>query len=476
MNSFFFYDIETSGLNLSFDQVLQFAAIRTDNRFKEVERRNLAIRLRPDIIPSPKAALTHRIPLDSSTDGQNELDATILIHRWLNQPGTVSLGYNTLGFDDPFLRFAFYRNLLSPYTHQYANGCRRMDLLPMAVLYRLYRPEGLNWPMIDGQPSLKLEHLSHANHLTTGPAHDAMADVEATVALARRFFESPEVWQYLADGFDKNEDIRRTTKLPEALPAAAAPLRLGILAASEFGPDAEYQVPALLLGKSRPYPNQSLWLRLDQENLTDTTAETVAENTWVVRKKLGEPPFLLPPLERFWNRLPANRGRMAKEQIGWLKAQPDLIEAIVTYHREYRYPDIPNLDLDASLYQEGFFTRREETWCHRFHTVLPGERVPLIDQAPTPRTRQIALRILLRNDPEIAGKRLARHRFDLLEKVNPAHADEAMVDYRGEKRTTPAAALAEIDGLKQENNRDREQQEILAALETYIKSKFPAPE
>jgi exodeoxyribonuclease-1 len=36
MQTFLFYDIETTGLNKSFDQVLQFAAIRTDLKLQEI--------------------------------------------------------------------------------------------------------------------------------------------------------------------------------------------------------------------------------------------------------------------------------------------------------------------------------------------------------------------------------------------------------------------------------------------------------
>ena len=72
------------------------------------------------------------------------------------------------------------------YTHQFKNGCRRMDIFPMAVLYWLYKRDGIIWPEIDGKPSLKLEHLSDANRLVSGQSHEAMVDVEATVELARR--------------------------------------------------------------------------------------------------------------------------------------------------------------------------------------------------------------------------------------------------------------------------------------------------
>lgn len=105
MKSYLFYDIETTGLNKSFDQVLQFAAIRTDERLMEKERHIIHVRLRPDVIPSPYALITHRIPFSDLLKGESEYDAVFRIHALLNTPGTVSLGYNTLGFDDEFLRF-----------------------------------------------------------------------------------------------------------------------------------------------------------------------------------------------------------------------------------------------------------------------------------------------------------------------------------------------------------------------------------
>jgi transposase-like protein len=52
---FALYDLETTGLSPAFDQPLQFAAILTDDAFREIERVNLRCRIAPHIIPSPWA-------------------------------------------------------------------------------------------------------------------------------------------------------------------------------------------------------------------------------------------------------------------------------------------------------------------------------------------------------------------------------------------------------------------------------------
>ena len=58
-----FYDTETTGTETTFDQILQFAAIRTDDDLNELERFNIRCRLLPHIIPSPIALhVTHVTP------------------------------------------------------------------------------------------------------------------------------------------------------------------------------------------------------------------------------------------------------------------------------------------------------------------------------------------------------------------------------------------------------------------------------
>lgn len=470
--SYLFYDIETTGLNKAFDQILQFAAIRTDRQLNETERHSVTVKLRPDVIPSPAALLTNRIPIVECAEGLCEFEAMQQIHRMMNQPGTFSLGYNTLGFDDEFVRFSFHRNLLPPYTHQYKNGCRRMDVFPMAVIYRLYKKDVLTWPVVDGKPSLKLEHIAAANRLVSGQSHEAVVDVAATVELARRFFKKEKIWRYLEGYFDKETDAHRMGELPVALHSAAGDHRKGLMVSGEYGTEQNYQVPVISIGTSIPYSNQTLWLRMDLPQLCETTPETIAETTWIIRKRLGEPGILLPPHNRYWSQIGNDRDAIFEKNLLWLRNNHDIFHQIITYHREYRYPFIPNLDPDASLYQTGFYPRADEKLCRRFHQASFKEKAELIDQFANPDARTLAWRVFGRNYPEKIPADYAADFKMYMQRVNPLQDTDAMMDYRGERRTTPTGALMEIKLLKQAGDVSDHQLQLLADLETYIRTKF----
>ncbi|MFC1515746.1 exonuclease domain-containing protein [Thermodesulfobacteriota bacterium] len=475
MNTYFFYDVETTGLNIAFDQILQFSAIRTDMTLNEIERHTIKIHLRPDVIVSPSAMITNRISVANSMPGLCEFEAVRQIHELVNTPGTISLGYNSLGFDDGILRFSFHRNLLSPYTHQYENSCYRMDLLPMTIIYRLYKKEVLVWPEFDGRPTMKLEHLSWANRLAEGPAHDALVDVKATVGLARRLYREQETWNYLRGYFNKNTDRSRLQKLPESFQSPAGVHRYGLMISSEFGPEQNYQVPVLSIGESIPYGNQTLWLRLDLPELYTTTSETIPDTTWVIRKRYGEPGIVLPPRERYMKYLNPERISVAEENTNWLRTQTDLFQKIIRYHRQFTYPVIPDLDIDAALYEIGFLSRQEQELCRRFHAAPLEEKAKMVSRFPTLEIQQLAGRVICRNYDIGLPKAIVGEYAAYMKKVNPSTGDDALQDYKGDKRTTPQSALLDIKKLRESADLDQAQLVLLDELEAYIKKEFPEP-
>lgn len=187
--TFLWHDYETFGTDARRDRPSQFAAVRTDENFKVIEE-PLILYCAPadDVLPHPDACLITGItPQKARRLGQVEADFATAIWDAMSTPATCSVGYNSYRFDDEFSRFLFYRNYFPPYAREYENGNSRWDLIDLVRHCYALRPQGLEWPLRpDGQPSFRLEQLSVANGIEHHDAHDALADVHATIALARR--------------------------------------------------------------------------------------------------------------------------------------------------------------------------------------------------------------------------------------------------------------------------------------------------
>lgn len=442
MRSYLFYDIETTGLNKSFDQVLQFAAIRTDLNFNEIKRYELKVKLNPDTIPSPQALLIHKISWENMNNGISELEAMQKIHYWFNEPGTISLGYNTLGFDDEFLRFSFFRNLLPPYTHQYANKCMRMDVYPITVMYFLFKNSTLRWPMLNDQISLKLENLNASNQFVSGQSHNAMVDVEATLALARQLANEKDMWEYLQSYFYKQTDLERINALQK---------QIALMIDGVFGPKNNYQCPAVCLGTHYHYKNQTIWLRLDIENFTQAASDTFTTILRTINKKPGEPTFILPFKERFLKHLSPERVKLAEINYHWIQQNADLFREVTDYHLKFTYFNYPETDVNASLYLNGFWSQSELAFCNQFHASPLNEKIKLLDSAPTPQLKMLALRLLGRNHREALP---ANYQILFDEYLNSIYSDNEQnipIDYQGKKHLTPLTVFNEIEELKKQD-------------------------
>jgi exodeoxyribonuclease-1 len=96
----------------------------------------------------------------------------------------IFTGFNTIGFDEEFLRKTFFKSLLEPYTTQF-NGNKRADVLGMTRSSKFYYPNCLDVGMNEkGNKVFKLEALTKMNNIMHN-AHDAMGDVIATIEIAK---------------------------------------------------------------------------------------------------------------------------------------------------------------------------------------------------------------------------------------------------------------------------------------------------
>ena len=193
-----FYDTETTGTKLHFDQILQFAAILTDNDLNEIDRFEIRSRLLPNVVASPDAMRVTGVSIDQLHDpalpSHYEMVCRIR-HQLLKWQASLYIGHNSLRFDEVLLRSAFYKNLLPPYLTN-SNGSSRIDTLTMLQWAHKYEPDVIKVPTYpDGQPIFKLDHLAPANEFNHAHAHEAMSDVEATIHMARLLRDNvPDIW------------------------------------------------------------------------------------------------------------------------------------------------------------------------------------------------------------------------------------------------------------------------------------------
>ena len=445
--SLLFYDLETTGLNPCFDQAIQFAAIRTNLELEELERIEIRIRLRKDVIVSPMALLTHKQPIEKLLEGISEYEAAKKIYRLMTKPNTLALGYNSLQFDDEMLRFMFFRHLLPAYDHQFKDGCYRGDLLPIVALYWLVKPEALKWPAAE---NLKLEELASCNQLTHGPAHDALVDVEACVELAKRLRQHRELWDYALNYFQKKIDITRQSKLPFGFTTENHQFQEAILLDTKYGRAINYLIPAVQLGGHEIYQNQTIWLRLDQHDFSQNNHPSLDEII-PIKKKMGERPFVLPIDKPILGaKISAERWEMVqKNKAFFLHDSKKFVSLRERLLRE-TYPVIESIDPYAALYQMGFATSDEKAQLQAYHRQDDINKVKWLDRFKNPIYQELAIRQLSENNqelPEDLSKKYKNYLDSLY--TNPEHV---RLDYKNQHQLSAHKALEELDAKLTEDN------------------------
>ena len=198
--SFVIYDVETTGLNKRFDQILHFAAVRTDGDLAPTASFEVRSRLLPYVVPSPKALLLTGASLADLTSPlrPSHYEMVCEIQRTLAAwSPALFLGYNSIRFDEEFLRQAFYQCLHPTFlTNTNRNG--RADVLNLMRRGRVCAPACAARSCVDAWTGVKCSVSPTWRRRTASrPAAriDAMRDVELTLQLCQRVREgAPDIW------------------------------------------------------------------------------------------------------------------------------------------------------------------------------------------------------------------------------------------------------------------------------------------
>ena len=300
--SFLFYDLETFGTDPRRSRIAQVAAIRTDAALEQIDDPvDFLVQPADDLLPSPGATLVTGIaPQRALREGVNEAEALSRIFEEMARPETCTLGYNSLRFDDEFVRHGLFRNFFDPYEREWRGGNSRWDLLDVLRLACALRPDGIEWPRReDGHVSFRLEHLAEANGVRDGDAHEALSDVRALIGMARRLRQAqPKLWEYAL----RLRDKRHAARLLDL--SAMQP----VLHVSQRYAAARMCAAAVLpLARHPSIDSRMVVFDLDgdPDALLDLDAGAIAERLYIRQADLPEGESRIPLKEVHLNRCPA---------------------------------------------------------------------------------------------------------------------------------------------------------------------------
>ncbi len=467
--SFLWFDLETFGRDPRTSRIAQVAGIRTDADLDEIGA-PLTLYCRPadDLLPSPAATLvTGLTPQQARRDGVIEAEFIAQVHEALAEPGTCAVGYNSLRFDDEFLRYGLYRNFHDPYEREWRNGNSRWDLLDLMRLAQALRPEGIEWPRRDdGAVSFRLDDLADANGLREGRAHEAMSDVRALLSLARRLRRAqPKLWDYYYALRDKTRaasllDVANTTPLLHVSSRYPALRHCAALVAPlAWHPTLDSRVIVYDLDAE-----PDALLRLD--------ADEIADRLYTPAADLPEGAVRVPLKEIHLNRCPAlvrlahlraeDFARLgldrsaAVARAARLREMPGLAEKVRRVFS--RPPRERSADVDAALY-DGFLPDADR---RQFATVrgTPPDRLGTLDlRWADPRLPELLFRYRARNWPQTLTAEEAGRWND--------YRRQRLDEDRGWSEYTFTSYRAEIASLRAAQAGDGRAQALLDALEAW---------
>ncbi len=389
--NFYFYDLETTGFSPRSGRIMQFAGQRTDMDLKPIgEADNLLIKITEDILPDPGAILVTGItPQKTLAEGVSETEFVHYFDKKINLLDTIFVGFNSIRFDDEFMRHLFYRNFYDPYEWQWQDGRSRWDLLDATRMIRALRPAGIKWPFdSSGAPTNQLGFLTSVNKLVHSNAHDALSDVQATISLARLLkSKQPKIFSYLLD--------HRTKQKISALVGRGEPF---VYTSGKYPSEYEKTTVAISLADHPKRTGAIVYdLRYDPLEFAKLTPSQLAE-AW--RRRYPEEGPILPVKTLQFNRCPsvaplsvldADSQKRLKidmkvitqnaKNLQKLKDWPDkLLKALEIMDKKQQERFITDAqDIDNQLY-DGFFDGRDKQIMKQIRSSKPESLTELTEK------------------------------------------------------------------------------------------------
>ena len=405
--SFYWFDLETSGRNPRSDRILQFAGQRTDLALNEVGDPTVVhCTLPDDVLPDPDAMLvTGLTPQGVEREGIDERAFSACVEAELRVGETCVTGYNSLRFDDEFIRHLLYRNFYDAYAREWRNGNSRWDILDLVRTAGALRPDGIQWPRDDdGHPVYRLEALAQANGIAHEQAHDALHDVRATIGLARLVKQrQPRLFAYNQRLSDRR--FAESLLLPLGERALVHVSGRISRARSCLG------IVAVLARHPLNTNAYVVWdLAQDPEPLLSRDSDSIRELLYTASadRDADAPPVALKLVRS--NRCPSlaplsvlraeDRERLGLDldaalgHLRWIQAHPELADRLQSVYA--RAEEFPSRDVEGALY-DGFITDEDRELFPRVRGASGDELAASPPEFHDPRLPELLFRYRARN-------------------------------------------------------------------------------
>jgi exodeoxyribonuclease I len=389
--SFVFFDTETTGLKAGFDQILQFAAVRTDANLNEVDRFEMRCRMLPHVLPHPSALKVNRLPMERLADVNLPTHYAMVSHiqrTLLSWSPAVFVGFNSIRFDEEMLRHALFQCLYPAYLTSNNKNCRA-DALSLLMAASTASPTQLSVPLgAEDRPTFRLHAVAEANGIAQVQAHDALSDALITLGLCRLIRDrAPELWQ----GF-----VRFSNK---ATVADFVDSEEGFVLTEFFGGQA-FHKPVVCLGLDPDQNNGRLCLRLDGDfeallrmSEMELRAHLSIKPSPVRRFRINAAPTLTALHDAAVHMLGGSLVDEIEDRARRLKSDASLIGRLTSAYVASRQTYPPSPHLEERIYN-GFPGRADEARMEAFHKVPWSERITIAQSFEDERLRWFGLRLI----------------------------------------------------------------------------------
>jgi exodeoxyribonuclease-1 len=232
-----------------------------------------------------------------------------------------------------------------------------------------------------------------ANGITHNNAHDAMADVEATLEVSRLVRErAPDLWSHLLT-FKRKSAVRNFIARERAFLCLGRPGEPVAVAA---------------IGQSARFPNvlHCLDLRSDPRELdalsTERLAAALSGPTGLLRKlKTNSAPLLWPLRDAPAHLLAGKDAGTLLANAHALQQRPDLVRKLLDCAESCARIYPPSAHVEGQLYESGFWSDRDANLLAKFHSSSWEDRPSLLRQLTDPRLRRLGWRLVFFERPDL---------------------------------------------------------------------------